>query len=176
MRQTGVHRDPQSSDALTVRPARFEDVPDVLRLVQRAIEAGCRPQYRPEQRRAVFLSYAQSLFVEVLAPFETVIAQRRRRMVGLCQLDLGAGRLRALFIDADFQGGGHGRELLDWAEGRASAARLRRLHGAMSLNAVPFYASAGYQPCAGNQWLRHMGIAVPVLPMEKFLPAPDSGS
>jgi putative acetyltransferase len=173
MRQTGVNRDRPSSEALTVRPARFEDVPDALRLVQRSIEVGCRPQYRVEQRRAVFLSYAQNMFLEVLSPFETVIAERRGRMVGLCQLDLGAGRLRALFIDGDFQGGGHGRELLAWAERRASAARLRRLHGAMSLNAVPFYASAGYQPCAGNHWLRHVGIAVPVLPMEKFLPAPD---
>lgn len=170
MRQEGLPRDPDSPRPLTIRRARFDDVPRLLRLVERSIEVGCRPHYRPEQRRAVFLSYAQSMFVEVLAPFDTMIAERHRRPLGMCQLDLAAGRLRALFIDADIQGSGRGRELLAWAEGRAVAARLRRLHGAMSLNAIPFYASAGYQPCAGNRWLRHGGISVPVLPMEKFLP------
>ena len=154
---------------LRFRRARFEDVPSVLRLVERAIDRGCCPEYRREQRRAVFLSYAQSMFVEVLAAFDTIIAEHDDQMVGVAQLDPGAGRLRALFVDGDAQGRGHGRRLLAWVEDQARAAGVPRLQGAMSLNAVAFYAAAGYQPCAGNRWLNHVGVAIPVLPMEKVL-------
>ncbi len=152
-----------------MRRAVFEDVPDVLRLIERAIERGCRAHYGPAQRRAVFLGYAQSLFLEVMLPFDTVVAEVGGLLVGAAQLDLGDGRLRALFVDGATQGRGYGRTLLAWAEARARARGLPRLHGAMSLNAVPFYAHAGFQPGPGNRVLTHGREAVPVLPMEKRL-------
>jgi putative acetyltransferase len=153
--------------AWRVRRARFEDVPAVLRLIERAIERGCAGHYGPPQRRAVYLGYAQSLFLEVMLPYDTVVAEVAGQMVGAAQLDLGEGRLRALFVDDGHQGRGYGRQLLGWAEGRARERRLGRLHGAMSLNAVPFYARAGYQPCGGNRLITHGRETVPVVPMEK---------
>jgi GNAT superfamily N-acetyltransferase len=152
-----------------IRRASFEDIPDVLRLIERAIEHGCRYHYPPDQRRAVFLGYAQSLFLEVMLPFETAIAEVRGRMVAVSQLDPHDGRLRALFVDAGEQGHGYGRELLEWAERRALSHHLPRLHGAMSLNAVPFYTGAGFEPCPGNRLIRHGPATLPVLPMEKRL-------
>jgi GNAT superfamily N-acetyltransferase len=152
-----------------VRRTRFEEVPEVLRLIERAIERGCGDHYSAAQRRAVFLGYAQTLFLEVMMPFDTVVAEVAGRIVGAAQLDLSDGRLRALFVESGNQGHGHGRELLAWVERRARARRLPRLHGAMSLNAVPFYAHAGFQPCSGNRLLTHGRENVPVLPMEKKL-------
>jgi hypothetical protein len=46
---------------------------------------------------------------------------------------------------------------------------VRRIHGAMSVNAVPFYAAAGYHPCAGAETLVRSGVVVPVSPMDKVL-------
>jgi hypothetical protein len=49
MRPEGLPEGFDSPRSLTVRRARFDDVPGLLRLMERAIETGCRPHYRPEQ-------------------------------------------------------------------------------------------------------------------------------
>ena len=152
-----------------VRRAEFVEVASLLRLVSRAVEQGCAQHYRPAQRRAVYLSYAQTLFVDVLGPAETFVAEIKGSPVGMAQLQPATGRLSALFIDGVGQSRGLGRALLAWVEARAQQMRLRRIHGAMSLNAVPFYTRAGYRPCAGRRELVHLGVIVPVLPMEKYL-------
>jgi GNAT superfamily N-acetyltransferase len=154
-----------------VRRARFEDAPELLRLIERAVEAGCARDYRPAQRRAVFLSYAETLFLDILGPAETFVAEAAGRPIGMAQLRVDTGRLSALFVDRDLQGHGVGYALLGWVLAHATKRRLRRVHGAMSLNAVPFYARAGFQPCAGRRQLIHQGVVVPVLPMERFLEA-----
>jgi putative acetyltransferase len=159
--------------ALRFRRARFEDVPAALRLCERAIEVGCRGHYDQGQRRAVFLGYATSMFVDVLAPFHTLVAELGDvpggRLLGIAQLDPSDGRLRALFVDGDRQGHGHGAALLAAIERVARACGLRRLHGAMSLNAVPFYARAGFSPSGQVTPLGGRQPLVPILPMEKAL-------
>jgi GNAT superfamily N-acetyltransferase len=153
---------------LVRRAARFEDLAEALRVIERAVERACRDHYGPVQRRAVYLAYAQHLFLEVPGPFDTVVAHLDGRLVGVAQLDPATDRLRALFIDADVQGAGLGRVLLADVEARAARHGCARLHGAMSLNAVPFYAKAGFRPCAGPTRLPGPA-AVAVLPMEKPL-------
>ena len=133
---------------LSVRATRFEDVSAMLRLIEGAIGHGCRDYYDAAQRRAVYLGYASNLFVDALGPFETLAAEVGGRLVAVAQLDVAAGTLRALFVDAAFQGG-RGCALLATVEARARAAGCARLRGAMSLNAVRFYARAGFVSCGG---------------------------
>ena len=152
-----------------VRRAAFEDAACLLRLIERAVERGCASHYNPVQRRAVFLSYARSLCLDLLGPAETLVAEVEGRIVGVGQLLPGMHRLSALFVDADAQGQAHGRRLLDEVLARARALALPRIEGAMSLNAVAFYARNGFRPCAGSHRLLHSGVVIPVLPMEKVL-------
>jgi GNAT superfamily N-acetyltransferase len=158
---------------LRLRRARFEDVPALLRLIAGAIERGCRQHYDPGQRRAVFLGYAGSLFVDVIGPYDTVVAEQDggpdRRLAGVAQIDPSDGRLRALFVAAEQQGMGLGRALLTASERLARAHGLNQLHGAMALNASSFYASAGFEPYAGHERLLSKGVYVPVVPMWKAL-------
>jgi GNAT superfamily N-acetyltransferase len=77
--------------------------------------------------------------------------------------------LRALFVDAAVQGRGLGRALLAAVEARARAAGCPRIRGAMSLNAVSFYARAGFRPRGRPEQLHSAGISVPVVWMEKSL-------
>jgi putative acetyltransferase len=157
------------AERLGVRPARFEDGGALLRLIEGALEAGCRDHYRPAQRRAVFLTYAETLFVDLVQPMDTLVAEGSSGIVGLAQLDPAGARLRALFVAAGTQGRGLGRALLACIERLARARRITRIHGAMSLNAVPFYAAAGFQPCEGSDRLIRSGVVVPVAPMAKVL-------
>ena len=157
------------SPAATVRPVRFEEVSELLRLIRRAIERGCRDDYDPAQRESIFAGYARSLFLEALGPFDTLAAEQRGRLVGFAQLDSTSDRLRALFIDGELQGRGLGRALLAAVERQARRRGCARLHGAMALNAVSFYTRAGFRPVAGPENLGSAGIPVPVVRMVKDL-------
>jgi len=154
---------------LSVRTARFEDVPAILRLIEGAIEHGCRNTYDGAQRRAVYLGYASNLFVDAVGPFETMVAEIDGLLAAVAQLDVDGGALRALFVDATLQGHGVGRALLAAVEARARAAGCSRLSGAMSLYAVPFYAQAGFRSRGGPTRLLNAGVRVPVRWMEKSL-------
>jgi putative acetyltransferase len=159
-----------SGPPLLVRRARFEDVPEILRLIARAVEHGCRDHYGPAQRRAVYVTYARSLYVDVLDWFDTLAAERDGDLVAVAQLDPGGERLRALFVDAPLQKQGVGRALLAHVVDRATVRGCSRIQGAMSSNAVPFYSRAGFRPCRGADRLIIGGVHVPVSPMEKLLP------
>jgi putative acetyltransferase len=156
-----------------VRRASFEDTPALLRLIERALEHRSRGNYRPEQRRAIYLSYASVMYVDVVGGrYETVLLDLQGRLVGMAQLDPTVGRLRALFVDGPLQGQGFGRLLLGHVEERAARWGCPRVQGAMSRDAVSFYARAGFRPCPGPDRLFHFGVTVPVVPMEKILVSP----
>jgi GNAT superfamily N-acetyltransferase len=154
---------------LELRTLRFEDVPEVLRLVGRAVAFGCRAYYDDQQMAAVRAAYAGTLFVEALGSFESVVAELDGRLAGFAQLDPAGGRLRALFVDAEHQGRGLGRALLVELEARAARRGCARIHGAMSLNAVAFYARAGFRALGGEERLSSTGVVVPIVRMEKRL-------
>src|SRR5664279_4977455 len=160
---------PVGAPPMSIRLARFEDVSGILRLIERALEHGCRDVYDQRQRRSVYLGYASSLFIEALGPFETLVAEISGRLVGATQIDPRTGLLRALFVDAGFQGQGVGHALLAAIESRARAAHCERLCGAMSLNAVGFYQRAGFRAQGGPEGHRGAPTWVPVLRMEKLL-------
>jgi putative acetyltransferase len=157
------------SPPLRMRAICFEDVPDVLRLIRRSVEHGCRKHYDSRQRDSVYASYATTLFVDTWGPFETVAAEQQGNLIAVAQLDPANERLRALFVDAGAQRRGVGRSLLAHMEACAMRSGCRRLHGAMSLNAVPFYMRAGFRPCFGPERLAASGIWVPIVRMEKHL-------
>ena len=147
----------------------------MLRLIEGALEAGCGDHYTAAQRRAVFLTYAETLFIDLVQPLDTFVAESTTGLVGVAQLDCDTARLRALFVAASAQRRGLGRGLLAFVERLAQARGLPRLHGAMSLNAVPFYLAAGYRPCSGSDRLIRSTVVVPVAPMEKRLPPARRG-
>jgi GNAT superfamily N-acetyltransferase len=160
---------PTNAPTLVVRAGRFEDVSAILRLIEGAVEHGCRDHYDAAQLRAVFVGYASNLYVDAVGPFEMLVAEIGGELAAVAQVDVDGGVLRALFVDAATQGQGVGRVLLAAAEARAREAGCSRLRGAMSLNAVPFYAQAGYRPSGGPARLLTGGLRVPVTWMEKSL-------
>lgn len=169
LRSRRSQQDGPGAPSLEFRPLRFEEIPAVLRLIQRSVEVGCRQAYDAEQRQAVWTGYMQTMFAESVGPYHGLVAESDGRVVGVAQWDVIDERLRALFVDADAQQGGVGRGLLAEVERQARRSGCVRLRGAMSLNAVPFYASRGYRAYGAPQPLRTAGVAVPIVRMEKLL-------
>ncbi len=167
MEQRGLP--PVGAPHMSMRFARFEDISGILRLIERALEHGCRDAYDEVQRRSVYVAYASSLFIEARGPFETLVAEIGGRLVGVAQIDPRTGLLRALFVDGGFQGQGVGHALLGAVESRARAAHCEHLCGAMSLNAVEFYRRAGFRARGAPQRLPGTRTWVPVLWMDKPL-------
>ena len=159
---------PIPTSSLELRSIRFEEVASILDLIHRAIEHGCRDHYTPAQRRAVYLAYAGWMFAEVPGPFESILAVQGGTPVGFGQFDPAGGWLRALFVDGETQHRGIGSTLLAEIERRARQRGTTRLCGAMSLNAVPFYAAVGFRPLGGPERLTSAGVWVPVVRMEKL--------
>jgi GNAT superfamily N-acetyltransferase len=155
--------------SLEYRSIRFEEVAAILDLIQRAIEFGCRKHYSPTQQKAVFLSYARGMFAEVPGPFESIVVARDDTLVGFGQFDPRGDRLRALFVDGEVQHRGIGSLLLAEIERRACRRGSKRLFGAMSVNAVPFYTLAGFRILSNPKLLSSVGISVQVVPMQKLL-------
>ena len=60
---------------VSIRRASFLDVSTLLAIIEGAIEHGCRTHYEPVQRRAVYLSYALNLFVDVVSAHETLVIE-----------------------------------------------------------------------------------------------------
>jgi len=76
----------------------------------------------------------------------------------------------AIAYDAgELQHRGIGSLLLAEIERRARQGGRKRLCGAMSVNAVPFYALAGFRAVSRPRLLTSVGISVQVVPMEKLL-------
>ena len=157
------------TSSLELRSIRFEEVAAILDLIRRAIERGCSQHYDPGQRNAVFLTYARGLFAEAVGPFEGIVAVREDALIGFAQFDPITGRLRAVFVDGDAQQSGVGSRLLAEIERRLRLRGGKRLYGAMSLNAVQFYARAGFRSLSGPECLASAGVSVPVVRMEKLL-------
>jgi len=155
--------------SLELRPLRFEEVAEVLRLIRRAVETGCRGAYDADQRQAVWTGYAQTMFAEALGPFQTIVAEVSGRLAGVAQWDAADERLRALFVDGELQGQGIGSALLAEVERGARLRGCVRLRGAMSLNARDFYLREGYRAYSGPEPLRTARTDVPIVRMEKLL-------
>ncbi len=155
--------------SLEYRSIRFEEVATILDLIRRAIEVGCRNHYTATQQKAVFLSYARGMFADVPGPFESIVVAQGGALVGFGQFDPIGDRLRALFVDGEVQHRGIGGLLLAEIERRAWRRGSKRLCGAMSVNAVPFYSLAGFSAVSGPKLLSPGGISVQVVPMEKLL-------
>jgi putative acetyltransferase len=164
-----------SATALSVRDARFEDVPAILRLIEEAIERGCREHYDAAQRRAVFVGYASNLFLDAVGPYETLAAELDGQLAAAALIDVARGGLRGLFVAGALQGQGLGRTLLAIVEERARVAGCTELGGAMSLNAVPFYTRAGFSAAPGPERLLTAGVRVPIVRMKKRLRATSGG-
>lgn len=144
----------------TIRPARPEDVPALVRLLSQlfTIEADFAPD-RERQRKGLELLLADEARARVL------VAERSGALVGMVAAQLvvstAEGALSALVedmvVDAPARGDGVGAWLLSeieaWATARG-ATRLQLLADKENAPALRFYAREGWRPTQLVCWRR----------------------
>jgi len=99
-----------------------------------------------------------------------IAAEDEGGLVGYAMVDLELGEVDAVFVDPAHQGRGVGRRLLRALEEMAAAHGFGHLFLTASLNAVPFYRSAGYEPVRHELYRHRSRLIIPAVYMEKRLP------
>lgn len=102
------------------------------------------------------------------------VAEEGGRVVGYGQFDVATGEVEATYVLPGHQGRGVGRALLAEAERRARRAGFDSIFVSASLNALEFYAHAGFEPQVPRFYELPGGLHLECMFMIK--PLVDSGA
>jgi GNAT superfamily N-acetyltransferase len=108
-------------------------------------------------------------FQDVIRAHDFLVAEREGAIVGFGFLNRQTATLEAIFVAPAFARRGVGTALLCGLEEIARQAGLSGLTLSASLNAVDFYARAGYQANEQTTWRHPAGFDLPCVAMAKDL-------
>ena len=130
---------------LTIRRATQEDREGVWRAHGSAIRGTCASHYSPEVIEIWAGRLRPEKYAEAIDRYEFFVAEEDGVVVGFGELGQESGEVQGLYVSHDVKGRGVCRMLLAKLEERARAYGLGSLRLTSSLNAVPFYARAGFE-------------------------------
>ena len=161
---------------VTIRRVRQEDGKGIWLVHTQAIREICKRHYTSEEIEAWAGRLRPDSYLEVIKSREFFVAEAQGRIVGFGQLCLSTGEVEAIYIRPTSVRQGVGTQLLHFLEARAQESGLTVLHLDASLNAVPFYTQAGFEP---QQEARHQlkpGVEIACIVMTKLLRAHSEGA
>jgi putative acetyltransferase len=155
---------------MLVRPARATDFDAVREVHQRAVRALGADAYSDRQVGA----WADWSDVDGLDGVDDddahlVLAERRDDPAGFGHLGAADGEVNAVYVHPDHAREGVGAALLAHLEGYARGAGLSELTLSASLNAVDFYARAGYERVGRDVHETTGGVELECIRMRKRL-------
>ena len=100
---------------------------------------------------------------------ELFVAEENDGIVGFGQLNVESGEVEAVYVLPNAERQGVGTRLLRTLEEYAQKHGLTSLHLDASLNAVPFYLSAGYVPVREAKHRLRADVEIACVVMEKGL-------
>jgi putative acetyltransferase len=154
---------------LTIRPAQIEEIPALWKLRNRAAWAGCATSYSHEQLSLWLAGPLPDRFAELVAGGTAFVAQEGDALLGYGALNVCAHEVEAVFVDPTASGRGLGGSLLRQLEATAQARALSHLELSSSLNAVSFYAAAGYKEMRRENYELANGVLLASVIMRKAL-------
>ena len=160
---------------LELRKATADDINQLWNVRTLAIKSGCREHYSDEdvQRWANVPIY--SGFPTIVAETKFYVIADSFRVAGFGYLDPTTSEVGGMFVHPDFHRQGLGRRILSALDMEASRAELKFLWLTSTLNAEPFYVSAGFKSQGRGKWNHPNGFEMECVNMRKDLPAPPSG-
>lgn len=160
------------SENVAIRPARLADAAAILALHQASIRELASGAYSPAQ----IDSWSEK--PDGVEPYEVSIRDDTRHVVvaeweddlaGWGRLDLNDGEVSAVYTHPDFAREGVGSAILAHLEEVAREKGMDRVHLWASLNAVPFYESAGFEAMGETLHETTGGVVIECVEMEKGL-------
>lgn len=152
-----------------IRTATINDTDELARIRIAAIRELACSHYSAQQIDAWAEARSSGAFVTETSGKATLVEEVDGRAAGFAQADLVAGLVERLYVAPDHTRRGIASRLLDQLEAIAWMRGLKRLSVDATLNAVPFYESAGY---ASRGIIEHEldgGILFPCAAMHKQL-------
>ena len=153
----------------TVRRAREEDAQGVWRVHLSAIRGVAHSHYTPEEVEAWASPRGPEHYAEAIRNKEFYVAEEGDAVVGFGTLNPGENEIEAVYVSPEVVRRGVGSAILRRLEERARALGLNSLKMDASLNAVPFYRSAGYESQKGTTHRLSSGVEIGCVLMTKEL-------
>ncbi|KAB8064975.1 GNAT family N-acetyltransferase [Janthinobacterium violaceinigrum] len=154
---------------ITLRPALSDDIAALWALRTVAVRVSCATHYAPEQIGVWTASPVPDGYAAMLAAGGGIVAMQGGIIAGYAMLDANKQEVDAVFVDPARAGLGIGKRLLAALEQLARGRGIARLHLSASLNAVPFYAAAGFTALREEAYAHPSGISLASVAMEKAL-------
>jgi len=153
----------------TVRGAKEEDSEGIWRVHIRAIRNIANSHYTPEEIEAWASSRKPEHYVESIRNSEFYVAEEDGAVIGFGTLNYKQNEIEAVYVSPEVVRRRVGSAILRRLEGRARDLGLKSLKMDASLNAVPFYRSAGYKPQKGMKHRLASGVEIGCVLMTKEL-------
>ncbi|MGX9718145.1 GNAT family N-acetyltransferase [Janthinobacterium lividum] len=154
---------------ITLRPALPDDIAALWALRTVAVRVSCATHYAPEQITVWTASPVPDTYAAMLAAGGGIVAMQGEIIAGYAMLDADKQEVDAVFVDPAHAGLGIGKRLLAALEQLARGRGIARLHLSASLNAVPFYAAAGFTALREQAYAHPSGISLASVAMDKDL-------
>jgi len=129
----------------TVRRAREVDCEAIWRIHARAIREIAKSHYTSEEIEAWASPRKPEHYVEAIRDKEFYVAEENGVVVGFGTLNQMQSEIEAVYVSPEVARRGIGNAILQRLEERARNLSIKSLKINASLNAVPFYKSAGYE-------------------------------
>lgn len=139
-----LHPAARSDGAVTLRPYRTEDAPQLLHLFRDSIRRVAAADYSPEQIRAWAPDEIDmDVWAQRFAGRFVVVAQVSDQLVGFAELEPD-GHIDRVYVSADHQRQGIGQMLLRAVIQQAQHQGLALLRVEASITARPFFEAQGF--------------------------------
>jgi putative acetyltransferase len=156
---------------LRLRRASTEDGAAIQAAHAAAIRVTCRGHYPAADIEAWADRLTPRSYDESIARRDVVVAEEEGGIAGFGVLGVEQCEVRAVYVHPDAGRRGVGRALLDALEAIARLRGLREVRLDSSLNAVGFYAAAGWRRLGDTRHTFPGGLDIPCVAMTKTLPA-----
>jgi putative acetyltransferase len=154
---------------LELRKAVADDIEEIWAVRTLAIRGGCQRHYSDDDVQRWANVTVHSGFPRIVAETEFYVITDGARLAGFGFVDPATAELGGMFVHPKFQGQGLGRRILSALEVRAKRADLKSLWLISTLNAEPFYASAGFHSHGRSKWNHPNGFELDCVKMSKEL-------
>lgn len=153
---------------MQIRKATINDAPVSFEIRREAVRAQCHNHY-PQQDLETWTSGEMTKTFADRVADQFYVAVTDERVVGTGMIDLGTGKIDAVFVSPEYMRRGVGRALMEHLEGLAVRAGLLVIRLDATLNAAQFYRTMGFEGEATAIYESSLGVSLACVPMSKKL-------